>query len=80
MQAEVTEKSAKLNKSEQQYAEKVKIVKDLQKSQTSKLKELCHWCEKHLQLNNFKEVKFADNDSDSDNESHTSANQSQAGS
>ena len=26
------------------------------------------WCEKHLQLNNFKEVKFADDDSDSENE------------
>ena len=35
---------------------------------TGKVKQLTQWCEKHLQLNNFKEVKFADNDSDSDNE------------
>lgn len=30
---------------------------------------MTQWCEKHLQLNNFKEVKFADNDSDSDDDS-----------
>lgn len=40
----------------------------MKKSLTSKLKQLSQWCEKHLQLNNFKEVKFADNDSDSEND------------
>jgi hypothetical protein len=48
LQAEVNEKSAKLGKTEASLADKVKSLKDLQKSQVSKLKELCAWCEKHL--------------------------------
>ena len=48
--------------------EKDKQLKSIKKSFTGKVKQLTQWCEKHLQLNNFKEVKFADNDSDSDDE------------
>jgi hypothetical protein len=73
LQNEVNEKSAKLSKTEASLADKVKSLKDLQKSQVSKLKELCAWCEKHLQLNNFKEVKFADNDLDSGSDSENAS-------
>jgi hypothetical protein len=46
-------------------------LKTFKKYLHDKLKTLTSWCETHLQLNTFKDVKFADNDSDSDTESVT---------
>jgi hypothetical protein len=74
-------KTQALAQTSSQLQDKNKLMKDIKQKFVKKMKELSQWTEKHLSLNNFKEVKFADDDEDSSDQSdsdHTSLNQSTA--